>query len=166
MRLLPLGAAAIRALADGDLTCASRAAPVPLTPYFVQPEWIAGWRRARDRIEANPAAVSWLADVVWDEVQQAAVGRAGFHGPPDALRRVEVTYEVEPAHRRRGHARAALESLQVRALADPGVRLVRAVIRPHNVASRRLVAQCGFVELPAQDDVPGGPWVVYGFEAG
>lgn len=164
--LLPLGAGAIRALADGDLAAASRAAPVPLTPYFGRPEWLAGWRRACDRIEANRAAVSWLADIVWAEDQQAVVGRAGFHGPPGELRRVEVTYEIEPPHRRRGYARAALEAVVARAAADPGVDLVRAVIRPDNHASRRLVAQCGFTELAGQDDVPGGPWVVYGVEVG
>jgi RimJ/RimL family protein N-acetyltransferase len=166
VRLLPLGAAAFRALADGDLAAASRAAAVVLTPYFVRPEWLAGWRRACDRIDADQAAVCWLADVVWAEDQHAVVGRAGFHGPPDALGRVEVTYEIAPAHRRRGYARAALEALVARAAAEPGVQQVRAVIRPHNHASRRLVIQCGFAELAGQEDVPGGPWVVYGFDGG
>ena len=36
------------------------------------------------------------------------VGRAGFHGPPDAGGMVEVGYAVDPDFRRRGNAIAAL----------------------------------------------------------
>ena len=164
MTLLPLGEVAIRALAEGNLPAASRAAPVPLPPYFGRPEWVAGWGRARARLDADPRAAAWLAHVIWDEDRRLVVGRAGFHDLPDSAGRVEVTYGVEPEHRRRGYARAALTELLDRAVAEPEVATVRAVIRPGNVASRRLVGQCGFREL-AEHDESGGPWCVYEFDA-
>jgi ribosomal-protein-alanine N-acetyltransferase len=36
-----------------------------------------------------------------DAERGVAVGRAGFHGPPDADGMVEVGYAVDPAFRRR-----------------------------------------------------------------
>ncbi|WP_431879094.1 GNAT family N-acetyltransferase [Amycolatopsis sacchari] len=164
VRLLPLGEVAIRALAEGDFAGAARSVPVPLPPFFGRPEWVPGWGRARARLDADPRAAAWLAHVIWDEHRQLVVGRAGFHDLPDPAGRVEVTYGVEPEYRRQGYARAALKQLLARSVRAPEVVTVRAVIRPDNVPSRRLVAQCGFVEVPEHDE-PGGPWVVYEFDA-
>ena len=81
-----------------------------------------------------------------------AVGRAGFHGPPDAAGMVEIGYAIDPAHRRLGYAWAALETLLQRAAREPEVHTVRATIRPDNTASRDLVVQYGFVAVGEQWD--------------
>ncbi len=47
---------------------------------------------------------------------------------------VEIGYAVDPAYRRRGYARAALEALLQRAAREPRVRTVRVTISPGNVA--------------------------------
>ena len=66
-------------------------------------------------------------------------GQSGFHAAPDADGMVEVGYGVDPAYRRRGYARAALELAIIRAQDDPTVRTLRATISPDNEASLALI---------------------------
>ena len=150
-----------RALAEGDLAAANAAGPVPMTPYFAGPDWRGTWERRRKQTAADPASAAWVTGVIWDEQLCLAVGRAGFHGPPDESGMVEVGYAVDPAHRRRGYARAALEALLHRAANDPSVRTVRATISPENVASYQLVAQYGFTEVGVQWDDEDGEEIIY-----
>ena len=110
---------------------------------------------------ADPGSAGWITGAVRDDGRGVTVGRAGFHGPPDAAGMVEVGYAIDPAHRRLGYARAALEILLARAAAEPEVRTVRATISPGNVASRDLVLQYGFVEVGEQEDDEDGLEVVY-----
>ncbi|TDE15097.1 GNAT family N-acetyltransferase [Jiangella asiatica] len=161
VRILQLGAGALRALADGDLVAANLHSPVALTPYFAGPHWSSVWRMRSEQVVSDPASADWITGVVWCEELAVAVGRAGFHGPPDGAGMVEVGYAIDPAHRRRGYARAALELMLGRAAHDPRVRTVRASIGPANLASRNLVLQYGFVEVGEQRDDDDGLEVVY-----
>ncbi len=79
---------------------------------------------------------------------------------------VEVGYAVEPCHRRRGYARAALEALFRRAAAEPNVRTVRASITADNTASYGLAAQYGFIEVGCQWDDEDGAEVIYELPVG
>jgi RimJ/RimL family protein N-acetyltransferase len=74
---------------------------------------------------------------------------------------VEIGYAVDPAHRRRGYARAALESLLARAAHEPQVRTVRVTISPDNTASHRLASQYGFVEVGEEWDDEDGLGIIY-----
>ena len=103
----------------------------------------------------------WVTGIIWDQRACLAVGRAGYHAPPDVSGTVEIGYAVDPAHRRRGYARAALEVLLARAAREPQVRRVRASIRPDNVASYRLASQYGFVKVGEQWDDEDGLEIVY-----
>lgn len=161
VRLVQLSAAALRALADGDLAAANRASAISLTPCFVVPDWRNTWRRRSQQVETDPTSAAWITGVIWDAERRIAVGRAGYHGRPDARGMVEVGYAVDPAYRRQGYARAALEALLDRAASEPEVRVVRATIRPDNIASRRLVSQYGFVEVGEQWDDEDGVETVY-----
>jgi RimJ/RimL family protein N-acetyltransferase len=161
VRLVELPAPAIASLAAGDLTGANETAPIPLTPYFVEPESRSVWRRRRDQIAANPESAVWITRAVWAFDRQVAVGRAGFHGPPDADGMVEVGYGIDPFHRRQGYARAALAALLDRAAREPAIHTVRATITPDNTASRSLVAQYGFVAVGEQWDDEDGLEIVY-----
>jgi len=156
VQLVELAPAVIHALAAGDLSAANRAAPVPLTPYFVAPEWRRTWRRRSRQVDADPTATGWIIRAIVEAGQQAAVGCAGYHGPPDSAGMVEVGYAVDPTYRRQGYARAALVALLDRAEHEPSVRTVRATIRPDNTASRLLVVQYGFVEVGEQWDGEDG----------
>ena len=69
---------------------------------------------------------------------------------------VEVGYGVDPAYRRRGYARAALELAIERARAEPAVRTLRATISPDNEASLSLIRQYPFVQNGEQWDEEDG----------
>lgn len=152
---------AFRALARGDLAAANRASPVPLSEYFADPDWRGVWQRRSEQVDQDPASAAWVTGVIWDEDEQVAVGRAGYHGPPDPSGMVEIGYAVVPEYRRRGYARAALEALLQRAAREPAVRTVRVTISPDNTASYQLAAQYGFAEVGEQWDEEDGLEIIY-----
>jgi RimJ/RimL family protein N-acetyltransferase len=161
VRIVHLDGPVFRALADGDLAAANAVSPVPLTPYFAGPDWRGVWRRRSAQVERDPASAAWVTGVIWDQQRHLAVGRAGYHGPPDGSGTVEIGYAVDPAYRRRGYARAALEALLERAAREPGVRTVRVTISPGNEASYRLTAGYGFAEVGEQWDDEDGLEIIY-----
>jgi RimJ/RimL family protein N-acetyltransferase len=156
-----LDAATLRALADGDLAAANATSPVPLTEAFVCDEWRGTWRLRAQQVVDDPPSAAWVTGVIWDDDRGLAVGRAGFHGPPDTDGMVEVGYAVDPALRRRGYGRAALRALLERADADPAVRTVRASVSPDNAPSLALVRQHGFVQVGDQWDDEDGLELVH-----
>jgi RimJ/RimL family protein N-acetyltransferase len=166
VEILQLDAAALRALAHGDLAGADATSPVPLTPYLAGPECRAVWAVRADQVLDDPASAAWITGVVWDPDRRLTVGRAGFHGPPDGDGMVEVGYSIDPQFRRQGYARAALRALLARAEADPAVRTFRATIAPDNVASRDLVLAHGLVEVGEQEDEEDGLEIVYELPVG
>jgi RimJ/RimL family protein N-acetyltransferase len=161
VRIVHLTAPVFRALVNGDLTAANGVSPVHLSAYFAGPEWRAVWQRRSKQVEEDPASAAWVTGVIWDERRQVAVGRAGYHGPPDLSGMVEIGYAVDPAYRRRGYARAALETLLQRAAREPQVRTVRVTISPDNVVSYRLASQYGFTEVGEQWDDEDGLEIIY-----
>jgi RimJ/RimL family protein N-acetyltransferase len=161
VRIVQLSAPVFRALADGDLAAANAVSPVLLPEYFAQPAWRGTWQRRGEQVERDPASAAWVTGVIWDEQQQVAVGRAGYHGPPDPSGMVEIGYAVDPAYRRRGYARAALEALLHRAAHEPRVNTVRVTISPDNAASYALASQYGFAEVGEQWDEEDGLEIIY-----
>ena len=166
VRIVQLPGPVFRALADGDLAAASLVSPVSLSAYFTSPDWTGTWRMRSEQVEQDPASAAWVTGVIWDEQQQVAVGRAGYHGPPDQSGMVEIGYAVDPEYRRRGYARAALEALLARAAREPQVRTVRVSISPDNTASRNLASQYGFAEVGEQWDEEDGLEIIYEVDAG
>jgi RimJ/RimL family protein N-acetyltransferase len=161
VQIVQLDAAALRGLGDGDQAAAERTAPVPLSPYLAGPECRRVWEMRAEQVVEDPPSAAWVTGVVWDPERRLAVGRAGYHGPPDADGMVEVGYSVDPQYRRQGYARAALRALLARARAEPDVRTFRATISPDNVASRDLVLAHGLVEVGEQWDDEDGLEIVY-----
>ena len=161
VELVRLGPAALRALADGDLAAAEASAPVPLSPYLAGPEcrWV--WSVRAGQVVADPRSAGWITAVVWDPRRGLAVGRAGFHGPPDERGMVEVGYSIDPLHRRQGYARAAVRALLEEAAAAPEVTVVRASVGPGNEPSLALVRSLGFVPVGEQIDELDGPEIVH-----
>ena len=164
VELVPLSAPVFAALADGDLAAANAVSPVPLPPSFAGPEWAPVWRVRADQVAADPGHATWVTGVVWDPDRRLAVGRAGFHGPPDARGMVEIGYATAPGHQRRGYARAALAALLDRARREPDVRVVRLSIAPDNVASQGVALPFGFREVGEQVDEEDGLELVYELE--
>jgi RimJ/RimL family protein N-acetyltransferase len=166
VRIVQLPAPALRALAQGDLAAANVASPVPLSEYFTGPEWVRTWRMRIEQVERDPESAAWVTGVIWDEQQRRAVGRAGYHGPPDPSGMVEIGYAVDPAYRRCGYARAALEFLLQRAAREPRVHTVRVTISPGNTASYELASQYGFAKIGEQWDEDDGLEIIYEVAAG
>jgi RimJ/RimL family protein N-acetyltransferase len=166
VRIVQLTAPVFRALANGDLAAANAVSPVTLSACFAGPEWRGVWRRRCKQVEEDPGSAAWVTGVIWDEQQQVAVGRAGYHGLPDQSGMVEIGYAVDPAYRRRGYARAALEALLRRAAREPHVHRVRVTISPDNIPSARLASQYGFTEVGEQWDDEDGLEVIYEVDAG
>jgi RimJ/RimL family protein N-acetyltransferase len=161
VEIVQLDAAALRGLAAGDQAAAERTSPVPLSPYLAGPECRRVWEIRAQQVVEDPASAAWVTGVVWDPERELPVGRAGFHGPPDADGMVEVGYSIDPQFRRQGYARAALRALLARAAAEPGVRTFRATISPGNLASRDLVLAHGLVEVGEQEDDEDGLEIIY-----
>jgi RimJ/RimL family protein N-acetyltransferase len=166
VRIVHLPGAVFRALADGDLAAANAVSTVPVSAYLAGPECRAVWQRRSVQVEQDPASAAWVTGVIWDERRELAVGRAGFHGPPDPSGMVEIGYAVDPAYRRQGYARAALEALLARAASEPAVRTVRVTISPENLASSELASQYGFAEVGEQWDDEDGLEIIYEVAAG
>ncbi|MEH3089197.1 MAG: GNAT family N-acetyltransferase [Microbacterium arborescens] len=131
------------------------------TPFLTGPECAGLWRHRSAQIHASPGDAPWITRLIVDPLVDAPVGVAGFHGPPDENGMVEVGYRVDPALRRRGYARQALEILLAVAAAHPDVRTVRATISPDNAASRALIDGYGFVERGEQWDDEDGLEIIY-----
>lgn len=161
VRIVQLSAAALHALARGDLHAANATAPVPMSDYFAGREWRGVWRRRSAQVQDDPRSAEWITGVIWDPHRKLAVGRAGFHGLPDANGMVEVGYAVDPVYRRQGYARAGLVELLERAARERDVNTVRATVSPDNVASRGLILQYGFAEVGEQWDDEDGLEIIY-----
>jgi [ribosomal protein S5]-alanine N-acetyltransferase len=161
VRLVVLPLDALRALVDGDLPAASAATGVRLSAYLVSEECQPQWRRRIAQIEADPESARWVARAVQDTATDEVVGRAGYHGPPDASGMVEIGYAVDPMFRRRGFARAIVEQLLSRSESEPGVHVVRAAIRPDNEASLATIAGFGFSRIGEQWDDQDGLEILF-----
>ncbi|WP_067499864.1 GNAT family N-acetyltransferase [Actinoplanes sp. TFC3] len=157
MTFVALGAPAMQALIDGRLEHAGELAGHPLSQWLMSERWL--WEIRVAQVRAQPADGEWVARAA--VVDGQVVGHGGFHGAPDADGRVEVGYSVDPAYRRRGHAKAMLAELIARAEGDPRVRLVRASISPANAASLATIAGFGFEQAGQQWDDEDGLEILY-----
>ncbi len=161
VRIVHLDGATLAALADGDLARAQITSPVPLSAWLAGPESVGTWRHRARQATETPDDLPWVTGVLWDEDSGQAIGKAGFHAAPNEDGMVEVGYAVEPAYRRRGYARAALDVLVHRAREHPDVRTLRATVSPDNAASLALIEQYAFVEVGEQWDEEDGLETIY-----
>jgi ribosomal-protein-alanine N-acetyltransferase len=161
VRIIQLTPEAIAALAAGDLAAAEAFSPVPLSPWMVSESAVRTWQyRTRQAVD-SPEDLPWITGVLWDEEARVPVGQAGFHAAPDADGMVEIGYGVDPAYRRRGYARAALELAIERARRESAVRILRATISPANEPSLALVRQYPFLETGEQWDDEDGLELIF-----
>jgi len=161
LALVQLPAPTLAALAGDDLTGARLATPLVLPAYLATPECTSVWRRRQQQIAESPGDAAWVTRLIVDTGLNTAVGRAGFHGPPDTAGMVELGYSVDPDFRRLGYARLALATMLHMAAAAPNVRTVRATISPDNLPSRTLVEEFGFVENGEQWDEEDGLEIIF-----
>ena len=157
---LPL--ATLRALADGDAAAAARLSPVPLSAWLSGPECRSTWVRRAKQVTVTPEDEAWVTGVVLAD--GVPVGRAGFHAAPDPEGTVEVGYAIDPDHRRRGHAQAALAAMLDRAREADDVRRVLASVGPWNAHSLQMVRARGFVVIGEEMDDEDGLELVHALD--
>lgn len=155
-RLVKLDSPLLEALANGDLEAASATSPYKISPYLFSDRYRSVWNRRRGQIKTDPEDANWVTRLVVKPETGEVIGGAGFHGRRDEVGMVELGYGIDPAHRRQGHARAALTILLEVAARDPGVKTVRVTISPDNIPSRSLVDQYGFEVVGEQIDEEDG----------
>ncbi|NKZ03057.1 GNAT family N-acetyltransferase [Actinomadura latina] len=148
------------ALLNEDLAGAAAITGVPLTGYFTTGESKSLWRFRLAQLARDPSHAPWLVRVAVAEPEGHVVGHAGFHGAPDNGT-VTVGYSVDPAHRRKGYARAMLISLMEYAAAEPSVTTVRATISPDNEASLATIAGQGFTRVGERWDEEDGRELIF-----
>jgi RimJ/RimL family protein N-acetyltransferase len=161
VRLVQIPPAAMQALVKGDLDRASSLTGVPLSAYLASDECTWLWRIRLAQALAVPTIVDWVARAAVAEPDGPVVGHAGFHGLPDEEGMVEVGYSVDPAHRRKGYARAMVRALLDWAASSDGVVRVRASISPDNEASLATIRGFGFEQVGTQWDDEDGLEILY-----
>jgi ribosomal-protein-alanine N-acetyltransferase len=114
--------------------------PAPLT---APPQTEDALPHFRDVLREDPNSAPWWGRWLVIRASGEAVGFAGFTGAPDDEGTVMLGYSVYPAWQRQGFAAEAASALTAWALAQPGVRRVRATIPPGQVASQRVAARAG-----------------------
>lgn len=162
--LVPLGAAALRALIAGDLAEASRITGFALPEEYLDHTWL--WELRSAQLAEDPEDEPWVAWVVARTSDRTVIGRSGFHGRPDADGMVELSYGVLPEHRRKGYATTILAALVNHARGHPDVRVLRATISPENVASLATLSKFPFTHVGEQIDEIDGLELIYELPTG
>jgi [ribosomal protein S5]-alanine N-acetyltransferase len=117
----------------------------------VSPDWLAALRVSH---EPDPWRHGFF--VVHREAR-AAIGGAGFKGPPDSTGAVEIAYGIAASFQGQGYATEAAAALVAFAFETPQVEQVRAHTLPSSNASTRVLVKCGFRHVGTVDDPDDGP---------
>lgn len=117
-------------------------ATVGLREMFTSGEVSSEWLASLRALEGTDPWVFgfWIIE----RASGAAVGSAGFKGPPDGNGAVEIAYGVAPQFEGRGYASEAAAALVAFAFDADAVRIVLAHTLPTGLASQRVLTKCGF----------------------
>jgi RimJ/RimL family protein N-acetyltransferase len=111
------------------------------------------------QLAAEPSLQRWLGRAIVRadaDGTRRVIGTIGFHGAPDAQRRLEIGYSVHPGERRHGYAREAVRAMFDWAAREHDVRRFIASVSPTNEASLGLVRSLGFEQTGEQiDEIDG-----------
>ncbi len=105
-----------------------------------------------ERIREDPATRLWGDRVmILRGGTRRVIGSVVFHGAPGEDGLVEVAYGVEQDSQRQGYATEATRASVEWALAQPGVRAVRATTPTWHAPSRRVLEKCGFSQIGSRE---------------
>ena len=162
LELLPLTTEAIDALLGGDghrlrsLTGADFPLPVAPPPYMAESLPV-----VRDRLRANPEEVGWWNWLVIERNEHRAVGVLAVAGKADARGAVLIGYALYPGAEGKGYATEAVRTLIQWALAQPGVRSVRALAPVWNTPAVHVAEKAGMRPVASDEDDEIGEVLVY-----
>lgn len=151
--LVPVTLAVADALLAGDAEFTARYG-MPIAPGYLDfPEALPPMRAAL----AHGTPPEWYSHLIIHRETITVVGFGGYKGPP-VDGEVEIGYSIAPAHRRRGHATAAVAQLVAHAAAR-AVSAVSAHTLAEENASTRILDRAGFAMTGAvADDELGEIW--------
>jgi len=114
-------------------------------------------------IRKDPEQRLWGDRMIVDESEgeRRVLGSVIFHGRPDSAGVVELAYGVERHSQGRGVASETVAGQVEWALAQAGVRSVRATTPPWHAGSRRVLEKCGFCHVGEDEHEALGEVVVY-----
>jgi RimJ/RimL family protein N-acetyltransferase len=112
------------------------------------------------QLDDDPDAHPWLLRVAVERTEGVAVGVTNFHAPPDPQGMVELGYSVVGRHRGRGYGTEMARAMWRFAANHPDVVVLRASVRPDNVASRSIIEAAGLIKVDEMLDPDDGlEWV-------
>jgi ribosomal-protein-alanine N-acetyltransferase len=93
-------------------------------------------------LEANNTGKWWL---IYAKETESLAGAAGFNDYHPEHARIEIGFWLLPAFQRKGLMSEALENLIPLAVTKWNIHRMQAMVEPENIASAKLLTQCGFI---------------------
>jgi ribosomal-protein-alanine N-acetyltransferase len=151
LELVPFSSALIDAIADRIAAAKVIGAAVPQDwPDDELSGLLAIYAGRLAEAAVRPGFGPW---VVISRDASSVVGSAGFVGPPNEQREVELGFGIHPDFRNRGYATEAARALVVWGLAQPSVETIVARCDPRNAQSARVLEKIGMTRLAERDSL-------------
>lgn len=113
----------------------------------------------RDEFETEEAALEWIRWVkkknaegrlivnfyIWLLQSNECIGRVYIHSKPELDGEVEIGYGICKEYRNNGYATEAAKAAVKFAFEKAGLDTLVAIVKPENIASRRVIEKLGFV---------------------
>jgi RimJ/RimL family protein N-acetyltransferase len=162
LRMVPMDARALRAWAEGDRVALGEATGARFRePLDAPPLFGDDVTYFSEKVAAAPAQLGWWVWLACRRSDGQAVGVCGLGGPPDADGSVSLGYSVYPWLEGRGYATEAAGALVAWAVAQPGVRCVRALVPTGHAASLGVARKIGMAEVGRDVDPEVGEVAVF-----
>ena len=114
---------------------------------------------SKDEFASEEAALEWIRWVkaknaegrlivnfyIWLAQTNQCIGRVYIHSKPELDSEIEIGYGMSEEHRCNGYTTEAGKALVQFAFEKAGQDMLVAIIKPENIASRRVIEKLGFV---------------------
>lgn len=111
--------------------------------------------------QKTPDSFPWITNwQIIEKKRNISIGSACFMNVPDTKGKVEIGYGIYPAFQNQGFMTEVLKTLCSWALNQPGVTAILAEIEPENIASRRVLEKCAFVQIGATSFLRSGKMII------
>ena len=110
---------------------------------------------SEDEFDTDEAAIEfirWQNDAgrllvnfyIWLTQTGQCIGRVYIHSKPELTGEVEIGYGILEEHRNKGYATEAAKAVVQFAFEQAGQEVLCAIVKPENIASRRVIEKLGF----------------------